>query len=268
MLASAKGAALMTSARLMATLSNDFGPLSHNTLSYKISGVTEYISEGNTIVTSPGKVVYMSAGAQFRTNVVEPGEYIEVRYLSPNADPPCVELFYGFNAAEMEAAFTGAAASYSDKDDAAYFKSQIFLNRIFLLIAQSSNTYLSKRNRELLTPAIEYMKEHILDPAFTVSDLVDRSGVSDTYFRKLFTSFYHMTPQRYIINERINYAKQVLYHEPDISIQALSEYVGYNDAFYFSRLFKKVTGESPSTYAKRASRLSEDDISDADAMLP
>ena len=268
MLASAKGAALMTSARLMATLSNNFGPLSHNTLSYKISGVTEYISEGNTIVTSPGKVVYMSAGAQFRTNVVEPGEYIEVRYLSPNADPPCVELFYGFNAAEMEAAFTGAAASYSDKDDAAYFKSQIFLNRIFLLIAQSSNTYLSRHNRELLAPAIEYMKEHIRDPDFSVSRLVALSGVSDTYFRRLFSAFFHMTPQRYIINERIYYAKQLLFHEPDIPIQMLSEYVGYNDAFYFSRLFKKVTGESPSSYAKRASLLNETGFSNINTTLP
>lgn len=268
MIESAKGAVLATSARLMATLSNDFGPLTHNTLSYKVSGITEYIQDGNTIVTAPGKIVYMPTGSQFKTNVLEPGEYIEVRFLSPNLDPPAVTLYYGFNCPEMEAAFAGAASAYADKDDAAYFKSQIYLNRIFLLMAQSSNTYLSKRNREMLAPAIEYMKAHIRDPAFSVSELVARSGVSDTYFRKLFTSFYHMTPQRYIINERIYYAKQLLYHEPDISIQMLSEYVGYNDAFYFSRLFKKVTGESPSAYAKRVSLFSETDFSNIDVTLP
>lgn len=267
MIESAKGAVLSTAYRLTATLSNEFGPLTHNTLSYKVSGVTEYIQDGNTVVTSPGKIIYMPTGSKFSTNVVEPGDYLEVQYISPNLDPTDVTLYYGFNTAEMEAAFAGVASAYADKDDAAYFKSQIFLNRIFLLMAQSSNTYLSKRNREMLIPAIEYMKEHIRDPAFTVSDLVARSGVSDTYFRKLFTSFYHMTPQRYIINERIYYAKQLLYHEPDISIQALSEYVGYNDAFYFSRLFKKVTGESPSAFAKRASLFSETGFSNIDVTL-
>ena len=78
-----------------------------------------------------------------------------------------------------------------------------------------------------------------------------RSGVSDTYFRKLFTSHFHMTPQRYVINERITMAKALMRDSPALSVQAIAEAVGYTDAFYFSRLFKKEVQESPSRFAKR-----------------
>ena len=60
-----------------------------------------------------------------------------------------------------------------------------------------------------------------------------------------------MTPQRYVINERIAMAKALMRDSPTLSVQAIAEAVGYNDAFYFSRLFKKEVHESPSHFAKR-----------------
>ena len=226
MLSNAQYVSVETALRFWAVASNEFGPAKHNTLSFKVSGLTEYFQGSTHFITSPGKVVYLPLGSSFRTHIIEPGEYLEICYLTPMPEDQRIKIYSGFNEREMEAAFRSAISHFAEKDDASYFNCQIDLNRIFALVAQSSEGYLSSYARNLLAPA-------------------------DTYFRKLFTSHFHMTPQRYVINERITMAKALMRDSPALSVQTIAEAVGYTDAFYFSRLFKKEVQESPSRFAKR-----------------
>ena len=53
----------------------------------------------------------------------------------------------------------------------------------------------------------------------------------------------------YLTELRINKAKELLC-EADVSVSDAAELVGYRDLKYFSRLFKKTTGISPSDYKK------------------
>ena len=53
----------------------------------------------------------------------------------------------------------------------------------------------------------------------------------------------------YIARLRIQRAKELLEDET-MSIQEIAEIVGYNDYFYFTKVFKKVQGISPSKYRK------------------
>ena len=56
-----------------------------------------------------------------------------------------------------------------------------------------------------------------------------------------------MTPMQYITFLRITRAKELL-RSTDYSIQEISSMVGYENPLYFSRIFKKQTGYSPSEY--------------------
>ena len=60
---------------------------------------------------------------------------------------------------------------------------------------------------------------------------------------------YGTSPIKFVQNIRINKAKQLLIDE-NVSINKIAFECGYNDAFYFSRIFKKVTGVTPSEYRK------------------
>ena len=51
----------------------------------------------------------------------------------------------------------------------------------------------------------------------------------------------------YITQERLNTAKRIL-KKTDLPVKAVSSMVGYEDYAYFTRVFKKETGESPTTY--------------------
>ena len=252
MLSTARSASFQQAYRLPPASPKKTVAIRQNLLSFKLSGVTRYIQEDNCVTVTPGKLVYIPAGASFRTEIPEPGEYIELWYSS---DPPAdrtIRVYSDFGVKEMEMLFSKAVSYCAVRDAAAWFNCQAQLELIFALVAHSSDDYLSASMRRQLTPALDYLTENLFSTDFSVGEMKKRVGMSDKHFRKLFVSFCHMTPQRYVITERINYARAILADDPRASVQSVSEAVGYIDPFYFSRLFKKEMGMSPSLYQQLA----------------
>ena len=69
-----------------------------------------------------------------------------------------------------------------------------------------------------------------------------------TYLSRMFKEVTGTTFIRYITLKRIEAAKQIMSEHPGISIKLVGEKVGYTDQHYFSRIFKAITGMSPSEY--------------------
>ena len=73
------------------------------------------------------------------------------------------------------------------------------------------------------------------------------AGMSEVHFRKLFRSLYGVTPARYIIGQRIAYAKKLLeleeFHLEDVALQS-----GFGSLPYFCKVFKAETGTTPAAY--------------------
>lgn len=74
-------------------------------------------------------------------------------------------------------------------------------------------------------------------------------GFNATYFSTLFKKETGQNFMDYLTELRISKAKELLCGE-ELSVQDVAEQVGYRDLKYFSRLFKKLTGVSPSDYKK------------------
>lgn len=82
-----------------------------------------------------------------------------------------------------------------------------------------------------------------------VEILAERLGLSPSYFRKLFKDAYGIAPMQYITNLRINTAKDLLL-SGEVNVTEASRLSGFDDIYYFSTLFKKQTGMSPTQYIK------------------
>lgn len=100
-----------------------------------------------------------------------------------------------------------------------------------------------------LSKISEHIERHYSDPALSNSSLAALLGVSEVYFRKLFLSHYGVTPKQYILNLRIQKAKQLLTDTP-YTVTAISELCGFGSLYHFCRAFKTKVGLTPTQYAE------------------
>jgi len=101
----------------------------------------------------------------------------------------------------------------------------------------------------LLDKAILHMRLHIQDQ-LTVDDIANHFNYSASHFTALFKTKTGMAPIEYFIQMKMHYACQLL-TQSVIRIKTISEMIGYADPYYFSRIFSKVMGKSPSHYRKQ-----------------
>ena len=86
-----------------------------------------------------------------------------------------------------------------------------------------------------------------MDSNISISALCEISHLSEDYFRKTFKRIYKLSPHQYILNLKLLNAEKMLKSEL-YSIAEVSEKCGFSDYKYFSRIFKKNYGVSPSAY--------------------
>ena len=85
----------------------------------------------------------------------------------------------------------------------------------------------------------------------TLTNLSEKYGISISHLSSLLKEQLGLPFSQYITCKRIEKAKELLVYER-LSIGEIAELVGYNDYFYFSKVFKKNTGISPSKYRSYA----------------
>ncbi len=87
-------------------------------------------------------------------------------------------------------------------------------------------------------------------PDLKVEDICNQLGISVPYFTNYFTKTMEISPRRYIIKYRMEKAMEILKYG-NLNIQEVAQYVGYDNAFYFSNSFRKYTGKMPSAHKKK-----------------
>jgi len=87
----------------------------------------------------------------------------------------------------------------------------------------------------------------------SVEQIAKRLSVDPAYFSRKFTEKVGMSPKKYILHKRMERAKELL-SVTDAGIFEISNSIGYEDQFYFCRIFKKMTKLSPSEYRKSKTR--------------
>lgn len=87
----------------------------------------------------------------------------------------------------------------------------------------------------------------------SVEQIAKNLSVDPAYFSRKFAKHVGVSPKKYILNKRIERAKELLC-VTDAGVFEISNSVGYEDPFYFCRIFKKMTNFSPSEYRKAKAR--------------
>lgn len=89
-----------------------------------------------------------------------------------------------------------------------------------------------------------------LGKTISLMDLCHQFGISQTYMSRLFRKYTGNSFSQYLTELRMKRAKELFREKPDSFIKDVAAMVGYEDQFYFSRIFRSYVGKSPSEYLK------------------
>lgn len=126
-----------------------------------------------------------------------------------------------------------------------YYKTMQGTYNILDKLRSAQLKYCNKNN--LFYRIDEYITEHYCDTKFDYSMLIMISGLSYSYFKKLFINNYGYPPVKYITRLKIKLACKLL-QTTKLSISEISEICGFENVYYFSNVFKKQMGISPKNY--------------------
>jgi AraC-like DNA-binding protein len=101
-------------------------------------------------------------------------------------------------------------------------------------------------NRARAQRAISFIEEHLTE-RLAVADLAEVAGVSPSRFTVIFTEVTGYSPLQYLRNTRVEEARRLL-GDLTLSIKEVAARTGFDDAYYFSRVFRQLDGLSPSEY--------------------
>ncbi|MEH7013149.1 AraC family transcriptional regulator [Neobacillus niacini] len=120
------------------------------------------------------------------------------------------------------------------------------LSHIFIHKRQSSAELI---NHDMAEYAIQIMLDHI-DSSLTLKELAEQTNLSKPHLIQVFKKQTGYTPIDYYLRLKIQRACQYL-DLSDWTVKEICIQLGFNDPYYFSRLFRKIMGLSPSKYRLR-----------------
>lgn len=221
--------------------------LPYNELIFHLSGRADIYFGGKVFSTNPGDVRLLPKGdtSEYIADRQEKGECIDI-FFETNA-PVSHEAFVlkPQNTEALKNLFKKIFSIWVAKNEGYYFECISLLYRI--LAELQKEDYIPEHQYNAIRPAVEYIREHFLDSKISVSHLAKLCGISESYLKRLFGKKFGMSPMKYLIQMRINYACDLL-QSGLYSVTQTAELCRYNNVYYFSRQFKEYTGITPSEF--------------------
>ena len=106
--------------------------------------------------------------------------------------------------------------------------------------------YNKRHEKRVVDLALNYIKKNISEK-IGAADVAKECGVTYFHFRAIFQKETRKTFQEYLLEYRIEQAKQRLQHKGS-NIACISYEVGFQDPSYFTRVFRRIVGDSPTVY--------------------
>ena len=172
-------------------------------------------------------------------------DYIDI--LNINTKNPIMHIpFYNELKAVMD-------KIYELSRDTAYSTQTSIIGLIYEFFAILLRCSAQRINTDLITSALKII-DYNYCTTISVERIAEHLSVDPSYFSRRFAQKIGVSPKRYIIKKRIERAKELLC-STDAGVFEIANSVGYEDQFYFYKIFKKYTNLSPSEYRKKNAHL-------------
>ncbi|KOP69218.1 hypothetical protein AMS62_22795 [Bacillus sp. FJAT-18019] len=107
-----------------------------------------------------------------------------------------------------------------------------------------------RRGEDTIGKTIDYLNSHYMNP-IEVGSLPRLAGLTPSAYCRAFKKLTGLSPSSYLTRLRLNKAKELLAATDRPTLKEIASSIGYGDELYFSRVFKKTEGISPTGFASR-----------------
>ncbi len=127
------------------------------------------------------------------------------------------------------------------------------LEKFYHILRDLSNVQdkamIENKHLDIIQPSLRYIENHFTDHEISNEAIAKQSGISVVYFRKIFTSAFHVSPMKYVQNLRMEKAKELLLSGL-VSVTDVARLTGFSSIYSFSKTFKTACGCSPLQYSE------------------
>ncbi len=124
----------------------------------------------------------------------------------------------------------------------------IEIYRSYVLLMTENNSKGIPKSYHKVQEILEYINTSYVDK-ITSTDIEEKADCNFDHINRVFKQLTHKTIFTYLNSVRINHAKQLI-STTNMKMSEVGQAVGFADLYYFSKVFKKATGVSPSSFAK------------------
>ncbi|WP_341278003.1 AraC family transcriptional regulator [Paenibacillus sp. FSL H8-0537] len=225
---------------------------------FPLSGKIQFQFNDTPYVFSPGKVVHGGAKMKLAQKMFDKTdwEYILVLYRicdneleKSSLSHQHFELLTG-QSPRLTELIMRLWHVYNQRGGLSMFQTEMLfrdvLNEALLCVDNRQN---SCNSHTLFERVCHYIQENY-DQSLTITSLAELNNVNRNRLSYVFRRHAGMGPAEYVLKYRINMAQKMLLTS-DAPVQQIAYTVGIEDPFYFSRVFKKQLGCSPTEYRER-----------------
>lgn len=159
-------------------------------------------------------------------------------------------VYYGF---EHLIDFWQSSVQRINQINANILTESVLLYTLSFINNKEENVELKKNSENLFDMIVDYVDNHYKEADLSLKKIADIFPYTEKYLSHLFKKNMNVGFNSYLNNLRIQYAHELIANHVD-SVSRIAEMCGYGDSLYFSKVFKKSVGVTPSQYIKEASK--------------
>ncbi len=224
---------------------------SYHGLAFQLEGEVSYVfDDGLKFTVKANDLIYLPKHSNYTVERIRDGGCYAINFDFQNEESFEPFLHRAKHGGQYLDAFKNAEGAWLHKADGYEMlcKAQLYLI-LFYMTKERKIGYISKSKSELLQPAMEYIHNEYTKDNIQIAYLAKLCGMSEVYFRKVFSKVEGISPLKYINNLKIQRAKELLASKM-YTIGEVARLSGFHDDSYFSREFRKHVKTSPQMYVR------------------
>ncbi|MCI8822633.1 MAG: AraC family transcriptional regulator [Lachnospiraceae bacterium] len=216
---------------------------------YRVNNTMYRLEEGDAFLICPDELIYYEADKK------EPWTYtwigfqgVKIRGYLERTSLPATPVFHYGHDDRIRLCHEKMFEANQLSGNRDLIMNSILYEYLFLLARKFPREQISPGEKQSIyvEEALRYLESRY-GQELSIQALADELGLDRSHLHRVFKAATGVSPQEYLLDLRIRKASELL-KRTDLPISVIALSVGYEDTLYFSRLFKKKKGQSPTRY--------------------